>query len=116
MWLILDNFIVIEKLGTDFLPTLFELKRGVDILASKISFLPDKFSDRLMQFLSFFWPNHLPKRMEDYRNKYEHHWIIEMGDDCTNKNEAKEMVKYILDNYVIDHPETSAIASSFIES
>ena len=42
--------------------------------------------------------------------------IIEMGDDCTNKNDAKEMVKYILDNYVIDHPETLAIASSFTES
>ena len=39
-----------------------------------------------------------------------------MGDDCANKNEAKEMVKYILDNYVIDHPETLAIASGFIES
>jgi len=83
-----DNFIVIEKLGTDFLPTLFELKRNVDILASKISFLPDKFSDRLMQFLSFFWPNHLPKRMEQYRDKFEHHWIIEMSDEGIE--EAKE--------------------------
>ena len=45
-------FIVIEKLGTNFLPTLFNLKRNVDIIAGKIKFLPDKFSDRLMQFLS----------------------------------------------------------------
>ena len=33
-----------------------------------------------MQFISSFWPNHLPKRMEEYREKYEHHWIIEMSD------------------------------------
>ncbi|MEL0008453.1 MAG: D-lactate dehydrogenase [Flammeovirgaceae bacterium] len=76
-----DNFIVIEKLGTKFLPTLFELKRSVDLISKKLSFLPDKLSDRIMQFFSTLLPNHLPKRMENFRNLYEHHWIIEMGDD-----------------------------------
>ena len=76
-----DNFIIIEKLGTKFLPTLFELKRNVDIIASKLNFFPEKFSDRLMQFLSSILPNHLPKRMEQFRDRFEHHWIIEMSDD-----------------------------------
>lgn len=76
-----DTFLVIERLGTTFLPTLFELKRKVDIIAKKLKFLPDNFSDRLMQFLSIFFPNHLPKRMEKFRDLYEHHWIIEMSDD-----------------------------------
>ena len=76
-----DTFLVIERLGTTFLPTLFELKRKVDIIAKKIKFLPNNFSDRLMQFLSIFFPNHLPKRMEKFRDLYEHHWIIEMSDD-----------------------------------
>lgn len=76
-----DTFVVIEKLGTNFLPTLFELKRKVDLLSKKIKFLPDKLSDKIMQFLSKLWPNHLPKRMEQFRNKYEHHWVIEMSDD-----------------------------------
>tara|TARA_B110000003_G_scaffold50836_3_gene49915 strand:+ start:5147 stop:6835 length:1689 start_codon:yes stop_codon:yes gene_type:complete len=76
-----DTFLVIERLGTTFLPTLFELKRKVDIIAKKFKFLPDNFSDRLMQFLSIFFPNHLPKRMEKFRDLYEHHWIIEMSDD-----------------------------------
>ena len=83
-----DTFLVIEKLGTNFLPTLFELKRKVDIITSKFKFFPDHFSDRLMQFLSNFWPNHLPKNMEEFRDLYEHHWIIEMSDDGIN--EAKE--------------------------
>ena len=83
-----DTFLVIEKLGTNFLPTLFELKRKVDIIASKFKFFPDHFSDRLMQFLSKFWPNHLPKNMEEFRDLYEHHWIIEMSDNGIN--EAKE--------------------------
>ena len=76
-----DTFVVIEKLGTEFLPTLFELKRKVDLLSEKINFLPEKFSDKLMQFLSNFWPNHLPKKMDDFRDKYEHHWVIEMSDE-----------------------------------
>ena len=83
-----DNFIVIEKLGTNFLPILFELKRNVDIIASKFKFLPNKFSDRLMQFLSLIFPNHLPKRMEQFRERFEHHWIVEMSDNGID--EARE--------------------------
>jgi len=82
-----DTFIVIEKLGTNFLPSLFELKRIVDIIAEKVKFLPEKFSDKLMQFLSNFWPNHLPKKMEAFRDQFEHHWIIEMTDEGINEAE-----------------------------
>ena len=82
-----DTFIVIEKLGTNFLPSLFEFKRIVDIIAEKVKFLPEKFSDKLMQFLSNFWPNHLPKKMEAFRDQFEHHWIIEMTDDGINEAE-----------------------------
>ena len=83
-----DTFVVIEKLGTNFLPMLFELKRKVDLLSKKTKFLPNKLSDKIMQFLSKLWPNHLPKRMEQFRDKYEHHWVIEMSDDGIE--EAKE--------------------------
>ncbi|MBC8300904.1 MAG: D-lactate dehydrogenase [Pelagibacterales bacterium] len=76
-----DTFIVIDKLGPNFIPWLFDFKRKVDLLSEKFSFLPSKLSDKIMQFLSYFWPNHLPKRMEAFRNEYEHHWIIEMSDD-----------------------------------
>ena len=76
-----DTFVIIEKMGTNFLPTLFELKRKADHISKKISFLPNNLSDKLMQFLSNFWPNHLPSRIEKYRDRFEHHWIIEMSDD-----------------------------------
>ena len=76
-----DTFIAIEKLGPSFIPKLFEFKRRVDLITGKFKFLPNKFSDKLMQFLSLFWPNHLPSRMEEFHEKYEHHWIIEMSDE-----------------------------------
>ena len=74
-----DTFIAIDKMGPSFIPKLFDIKRKVDLLSKKFKFLPDNFSDKLMQFLSNFWPNHLPKRMEEYRDRYEHHWVIEMS-------------------------------------
>ena len=83
-----DTFLVIDKLGPSYIPKLFELKRNVDRLAEKFKILPNKFSDRIMQFFSNIWPNHLPKRMEQYRNEYEHHWVIEMSDEGIE--EAKE--------------------------
>ena len=92
-----DTFVVIEKLGTKFLPTLFELKRSVDIIASKLKILPNNFSDRLMQFLSNFWPNHLPKRMEKFRDQFEHHWVIEMSDDGIEEAE-NYFKKFFKDN------------------
>ncbi len=76
-----DTFIVIDKLGSSFIPKLFEMKRKVDLIAKSMKILPSNFSDRIMQFISNLFPNHLPKRMNEYRDKYEHHWIIEMSDD-----------------------------------
>ncbi len=76
-----DTFIVLDKLGTTFLPTLFKLKRKVDFVSAKMRVLPNNLSDKLMQFLSNFWPNHLPKKMENFRGLYEHHWIVEMSDN-----------------------------------
>ena len=88
-----DTFIVIDKLGADYIPKLFEFKRIVDLIADKVKILPDQFSDRLMQFLSKITFNHLPLRMEDYRDKYEHHWIIETSD------EGIEEAKKYFDNF-----------------
>ncbi len=90
-----DTFIAIDKMGPSFIPKLFEFKRRVDLIASKIPFLPNKLSDIIMQYLSYLWPNHLPKRMEEYRNKYEHYWIIELSDNGIDeaKNYFNEFFK-----------------------
>lgn len=86
-----DTFIAINKMGPSFIPKLFELKRRVDLIAKNFKFLPNNLSDRIMQILSNFWPNHLPLRMENFRKRFEHHWVIEMSDDGIN--EANEYFK-----------------------
>ena len=91
-----DSFLLIERLGTDFLPFLFSFKRIIDLMSSKIPFFSKNFSDRLMQFLGSLFPNHLPKKMDDFRDNFEHHWIIEMTDDGIT--EAKDyFIKFFKD-------------------
>ncbi len=88
-----DSFLVISKLGSKYMPKMFAIKRTVDRIADNIKFLPSKFSDRMMQYFSYLWPNHLPKRMEQYRDRYQHHWIIEMS------NEGVDEAKQYFDNF-----------------
>lgn len=87
-----DMFFVIDTFGPNVIPKLFALKRTVDRFAEKIVLLPSKISDRIMQFLSKFIPNYLPEKMEAYRDKYQHHWILETEDEG-----VEEMRNYLLD-------------------
>lgn len=83
-----DTFIVIDKLGAKYIPKMFAMKRTVDRYAEKIPFLPAKFSDKMMQYMSYLFPNHLPKRMEAYRDRFEHHWILEMSNEGVDEARA----------------------------
>lgn len=83
-----DMFIVISKLGAKFIPKLFAFKRKFDAFTDKLGFLPNKMSDRVMQYMSYIFPNHLPKRMEAFRDKYQHHWILEMSNDGVDEAKA----------------------------
>ncbi|MDH1168240.1 D-lactate dehydrogenase [Pantoea agglomerans] len=76
-----DTFLMIDKLGTDKMPLFFTLKGRVDAWLSKLSFVKPHLSDRLLQRLSKLFPAHLPKRMKQYRDKYEHHLMLKMSGD-----------------------------------
>lgn len=83
-----DTFWVIKRFGTHWLPKLFALKAKTDRIAKKIKFLPSHFSDKIMQSFSYLLPNHLPKKLWQYRDQYEHHLIVKMGGDGVQ--EARE--------------------------
>jgi D-lactate dehydrogenase (quinone) len=74
-----DTFLAIQYLGTDRLPAMFALKARFDALAGRFGFLPRNPSDRVMQAISQLFPKHLPRRMVDYRNRYEHHLVLKMA-------------------------------------
>ncbi|MDO4696345.1 MAG: D-lactate dehydrogenase [Neisseria sp.] len=74
-----DTFWVIKKLGTHRLPQLFALKAKADAVAEKLNFLPRHFSDKILQSVSKLLPQHLPEKLRQYRDRYEHHLIVKMG-------------------------------------
>ena len=76
-----DNFLTIQLLGTDILPKMYRMKGSMDAALNKLSFLPSYVTDRVLQFASRLWPQHLPKRMMDYHQRFEHHLMIKMSDE-----------------------------------
>lgn len=83
-----DTFLAIRYLGTDRLPALFKLKNWVDNFARKVKFLPGFFGDHLLQAASRLHPQHLPARMLDYRNRFEHHLILKMAGEGIEEAQA----------------------------
>lgn len=76
-----DSFLVIEKLGSEMMPKLFKLKNTVDSFLSKFTLLPKNIPDKLLQQSGKIFPDHLPKKMREFRDKYEHHLMLHMSDD-----------------------------------
>lgn len=89
-----DTFIMINLLGTDYLPKLFSVKGAVTAYLNKISFLPNNIPDKFLQFASRLWPQCLPKRLLDYRDKYEHHLTLKMSEGGID--EAKEYLATVM--------------------
>jgi D-lactate dehydrogenase len=74
-----DTFLAIRYLGTDRLPALFAIKGRFDAFAGRLWFFPHDLSDRVMQTVSRLFPRHLPKRMTEYRDRFEHHLMLKMA-------------------------------------
>ena len=73
-----DTFLYIQKAGTDRMPALFAAKARMDGLTERLG-LGTTLSDRLAQAVAKLMPQHLPARMNDFRDRYEHHLLLRMG-------------------------------------
>ncbi len=89
-----DTFLSIQYLGTDRLPRMFALKGWFDALCARLRFVPHDLSDRVMQAISALFPRHLPQRMYDYHERFEHHLVLRMAEDGIE--EARAYLKSIL--------------------
>lgn len=91
-----DTFLMIDKFGTDKMPMFFTIKGRIDAVLNKVPFLPSNLIDRTMQVLSKLWPSHLPPRMKEFRDRYEHHLMLKMAGDGID--EAKVWLKSYFSN------------------
>lgn len=83
-----DLFWMIEHFGTQRLPAFFNLKTRCDLLFERFGFLPANLSDRILQAVSRLLPDHLPARLREYRDRYEHHLMMKISAEGVDEARA----------------------------
>ena len=86
-----DIFLTMRFLGAGWLPKLFAFKGWFDGFTSGLKFLPRHLSDKIMYGISQLFPNHLPRKMKEYRDKYEHHLLLKLSADGIS--DARKLLK-----------------------
>lgn len=94
-----DTFWFIEKFGTVNVPKAFAIKDKIDAVLEKAGI--SGLTDKALQLFTKCLPNHLPKRMNEFRDLYEHHLVIRI------EEQDVETVSQILQDYFSDHPSGS---------
>ena len=89
-----DTFVFIEKFGTAKVPAAFAMKDKVDGYLEKVGLRG--LSDKVLQLVTKFMSNHLPKRMNEFRDLYEHHLVIRI------ENQDAELAENYLKAYFQD--------------
>lgn len=72
-----DTFLLIDRFGTDKVPAAFALKSRIDGWCERIGLRG--LSDRLLQAMVAWLPDHLPERMRAWRDRYEHHLLLKVS-------------------------------------
>ena len=72
-----DTRLFIEWFGTARMPVLFALKGWADARLRKIPLTSD-LSDRILQVAGQLAPGRLPRRMREFRHRFEHHLILKV--------------------------------------
>ena len=84
-----DTFVGLKYWGSRQVRRMFALKSWANGVFAKIfPSLGPTFADTIAQKAFALLPQQLPKRMLDYRDRFEHHLIVEVGDD--QKKETEE--------------------------
>ena len=72
-----DTFLLIDRFGTDRVPAAFALKSRIDGWCERWGLRG--LTDRVLQAVSGWLPDHLPPRLRDFRARYEHHLLLKVS-------------------------------------
>lgn len=81
-----DTFLLIDRFGTARVPAAFALKSRVDGFFERLGLRG--VSDRIIQALTNLLPSHLPPRMRQWRERYEHHLLLRVSNDTADATRA----------------------------
>lgn len=76
-----DVFLSIKHIGTKRLPRAYAFKSSVEYVLNKVPFLPKFIPDMFLYYLSRLFPQHLPERLLEYRDKFEYYLLLVMSDE-----------------------------------
>lgn len=109
-----DSLVVIDTLGTDALPYLFNMRATAERILDHIPTFKPYFPDRMLQTMSHAIPNQLPKRMEQYRDRYQHYLQLKMEGDGIDEARAylKEFFKTEEGDYFECTPHEAKVAAT----
>ena len=82
-----DLYLLIKHAGTERIPTAFALKSRFDAITGQLG-LGTNVSDRLLQVATGLLPNHLPARMNAFRDSYKHHLLLRMDGEGIDEARA----------------------------
>lgn len=81
-----DTFLVIDRFGTAKVPAAFAMKSRVDGFFERFGLRG--VTDKVIQALMNLLPSHLPPRMREYRDRYEHHLLVRVSNDTLEQTRA----------------------------
>ena len=81
-----DTFLVIDKFGTAKVPAAFAMKSRVDGFFERFGLRG--VTDKVIQALMNLLPSHLPQRMREYRDRFEHHLLVRVSNDTLEQTRA----------------------------
>ena len=80
-----DVALSIKYIGTDRLPKAYALKAKVEYLLNKIPLLPKYLPDIFLYYACKLFPQHLPRRLREFRDAYEHLLILITADEAIDE-------------------------------
>ena len=81
-----DTFLVIDKFGTARVPAAFAMKSRVDGFFERFGLRG--VTDKVIQALMNLLPSHLPPRMREYRDRFEHHLLVRVSNDTLEQTRS----------------------------
>ncbi|RMX04853.1 D-lactate dehydrogenase [Corticibacter populi] len=81
-----DTFLLIDKFGTAKVPGAFALKSRIDGFFERLGWRG--VTDRAIQLIMNLLPSHLPARMKEWRDRFEHHLLVRVSNDTAEATRA----------------------------
>ncbi|MEM6259626.1 MAG: D-lactate dehydrogenase [Planctomycetota bacterium] len=103
-----DVFLTIKYLGTPRLPKAYKLKAYVEHALNRVPLLPKYLPDRVLNCVSRLFPQHLPKRLRAFRDRFEHLLLLDTTDDAIEETRA-----YLAERWITPGPGHGTAAQAY---